>query len=197
MRNSISYQHFLIFLCVAYVAFPAELSAATCEPSLDLWCPGQSDSPSSYIDGCNVSVNGVTAVGCGSSLLWDWGDNTGIEHLAFPGKHHYTEPGTYTVRVTVEEIFETCDVQITEESCDTQINLSLSDPEYSSCGVVKVGGVFTSDDPADPIESVRFDWGDEVEYDLGFPAWHTYGDDGLYTLVVTATTTLGATKTAR
>ena len=73
-----------------------------CDPLLGVNFPPSSDSQS-WIDGCDVSVNGgvVPPQDCPviTRIEWDWGDGTVQDHW-FPATHTYASPGDYTVMVT-------------------------------------------------------------------------------------------------
>lgn len=75
-----------------------------------------------------------------------------------------------------------------------EITLSLSPPEYGTCGVVRVNGGVSSD--AGDITGMDWDWGDGSENQSWFIAEHEYTADGTYDIRVTAHDTTGDSRTA-
>jgi PKD repeat protein len=60
---------------------------------------------------------------------------------------------------------------------------------------VTINGVVTSEDST--ITRINWVWGDDTSGDSLFPATHTYGQDGTYTIMVTAYDDLGRMATQR
>jgi PKD repeat protein len=48
-----------------------------------------------------VSFDGTSSIGVVTEYLWDFGDGTQNDKATVP--HPFTDPGTYTVRLTVKD----------------------------------------------------------------------------------------------
>jgi hypothetical protein len=156
-----------------------------------------------YYGDC-VSINGVdTPMTSGATIVstsWMWGDGS-VTQAGFPTTHVYANTGTYVVQVTATdsnglEGVATQSVSVTGSIALLPPQLSLFTPTTNGLSV-SVNGVANSNacGPTQPIPSFLFNWGDGSSSRGSFAQSHTYSQDGLYDVCVTAYDSFGLRTT--
>ncbi len=146
----------------------------------------------------NCPNNAITflnaSTGSGLSYLWDFGDNT--TSAAFNPTHSYTQPGTYTVSLTVTD-FQGCDSTLVIPNyitiADPVISI-LADSTSADCPPLLVNFTGNVLSPH-PFVTWNWDFGNGVS-SVGQNPSHIYVNPGTYTVSVTATSDAGCVATA-
>jgi plastocyanin len=139
---------------------------------------------------------------------FDFGDGSAAvgPQDAASAAHTYTQPGTYTVKVTVKDTAGSAStatgiVRVASTSGEVPPAAALTvTPAAGTVPLAVTADASGSTDPDDtPIATYSFDFGDgspAVGPQPGATAAHTYTDAGTYTVTVTVTDTSGLTGTA-
>jgi len=98
-----------------------------------------------------------------------------------------TPTGSYTITVigTGGGLTRTTQFTLTVNARGTPPSLTLYTPQISGL-TVTINGVTTPGTQGATISRIRWDWGDGRSEDHWFPATHTYGSRGTYTITVTS-----------
>ena len=154
-------------------------------PGLTLFTP--------EINGLTVRINGVATPGYGGAtitrIFWSWSDGYS-GNAWFPASHTYRSGATYSVTVSCYQ----SDGLSTTKSVIVRLyitpsgqppSLTLFSPEISRLSV-RINGVATPGTSGATITRIFWDWGDGYSGNAWFPASHTYGQGGVFTVTVTA-----------
>jgi len=163
------------------------------EPDLTLYEPD--------IEGMTATMSGVVYPGDSgatiTSIEWNWGDGTELEHQWFPASHSYAAYGQYTITATAHQ----SDGLTASEAVQADITsglepvIILSAPEVEGLAAA-VNGFVHPGDSSTTITSIVWDWGDGTEPgQQWFPASHLYEEYGLYAIMATAHQSDGLTGT--
>ncbi|MEN3041442.1 MAG: PKD domain-containing protein, partial [Bacteroidia bacterium] len=123
--------------------------------------------------GTNANVYGVN---------WDFGDNTSILYdTSLSVTHIYTQPGTYTVYLTVNS---SCGYTFANKT----IKVYSNPPTLSGLSVTPSGSQITYSVTAVDADSVKwfFNYPNTTPSALGTSGTHTYGSAGTYTVAAVA-----------
>ena len=139
-----------------------------------------------------VTIGGVTETWA-TKVEWDWGDGTRSESF-FPATHIYNKNGTYTVTVTTHGPSSASAVATTTVIVDADSTPLLkpgTPPELNFDSVidglkVTMNGGTRPMTQGTTITRIHWDWGDGSSENAWFPASHTYGKSGSYTVKVTS-----------
>jgi len=144
------------------------------------------------------SANGSDAEGAALTYAWDFGD--GGTSLRQNPDHTYSEPGTYTAKVTVKDpkgATGTATVEIVVTNPPGNVAPTVEAAGDPAAGKPPLAVQFSANgvDPDGDALTYRWAFGDGGTSLLQNPS-HTYTSAGTYTATVTVTDTHGATATA-
>lgn len=134
----------------------------------------------------SITINGYTGpITAGvKRLLWDWGDGVHDEGW-FPRSHQYSQAGAYKIQVTAEGLFGN-----TSKELGITVTSVIQEKKKPT---LQLGALFiqnltvTINGYVQRAERLVWNWGDgSVEEERWFPASHTYSQQGVYKVVVTA-----------
>jgi parallel beta-helix repeat protein len=136
---------------------------------------------------------------------FDFGDGTvtGTQHGA-TAQHTYSDPGQYTVKVTVTDTAGNSSTATTQVTVNGTVDtppsaaLTVTPPSGTAPLEITADASGSSDTDSTPIESYTFDFGDHTGAGPGpaASATHTYEQAGTYTVKVTVTDTAGLSSSA-
>jgi len=157
--------------------------------------------------GLTVTVEGVALPGYQgvgiTRMSWDWGDGC-REDLWFPASHTYRNAATYIIAVTAYQSDGRSTTRYTAallyvpQSKEFTLGwpiLTVYFPEING-PTVRINGVAKPGYPGATITRICWDWGDGSSVCAGFPASHTYGSGGSYSITVTCYQSDGLSSTS-
>jgi len=166
-------------------------------------------SPTSGAAPLHVSADASASTDTDSTPIatydFDWGDGSATgPQLQATAAHTYSDPGLYTVKVTVADTggqssTATRGVTVSSNDAPPAAALSLSPASPKVGQSVTADASASTDTDATPIATYSFDWGDGSAVTGPKPgptATHTYGSAGSYTVTVTVADTAGQSSTA-
>jgi PKD repeat protein len=168
------------------------------------YCPGSARIPYKVNISSNLSVSFLSTVVCAGSstnfsasgtpgiISWNWnfGDGTGTSIQQNPN-YTYSAGGNYTVTLTVSDgTCTTSTTQTTTVNSAPVVSISSSAPS-SGCGSMTVQ--FTNN--TTNANNYSWNFGDGTSTSSQTNPVHTYSTPGSYTVVLTASSSAGCTKT--
>jgi parallel beta-helix repeat protein len=137
------------------------------------------------------------------TYAFDWGDGTATPAQADPtATHTYTTPGSYTVKLTVDDssgLSDTASATVTVNAPPAPPTANLSVTPVTGIAPVNVtADASSSTDPQGQALSYTFTWGDGASTGAQgtASATHTYASAGTYTVALAVTNTSGLSGTA-
>ncbi|HEC81278.1 MAG TPA: PKD domain-containing protein, partial [Thermoplasmatales archaeon] len=132
------------------------------------------------------------------SYHWSFGDGTTSDGLQIP--HKYSEPGTYTVVLTVTDNngaqdVDTATVTVLTTSHNQPPVANAGGPYYGRVGDALFFTAYLSYDPDGYIVSYLWDFGDGGKV-FGENVTHVYSNEGVYTVTLTVADSNGSVDVA-
>ncbi|RMF49957.1 MAG: PKD domain-containing protein [Bacteroidetes bacterium] len=145
--------------------------------------------PASACVGSPVTFTGPSSTAGVTDINWDFGDGTFLSGMNPNSTHTYTNPGTYTVYLSITS---TCGFT----SYSRTIKVYGGPPSLSGLNVNVTGATITYSVSATDYDSVKWFFGDGNTA-LGLSGTHTYSATGTYTVRVIAYNPCGSDTLTR
>ena len=127
-----------------------------------------------------------------ASYSWNWGDSSPAT-TGSVASHRYTQPGTYTVTLTVTDNRGGTATSTREVTATHAAPVAAFELSKDALSVNVDASATTASDEA--TLEYSWNWGDSSAAGSGAQASHTYSESGTYDVTLTATDSIGASTT--